>query len=78
MDVIPKRGEAPTWESPANNAGDCTPRAFPRFARGTTPACALVRNDIKMTYTSTSRPVLELRKMESISLTIIAPSLMWM
>jgi len=29
-------------------------------------------------YTSTSRPVLEERKMESISLTIIAPSLMWM
>ena len=26
--------------------GDCTPRAFPRFAQGTTPACGLVRNDI--------------------------------
>ena len=29
-------------------------------------------------YTSTRRPVLLERKMESISLTIIAPSLMWM
>ena len=33
---------------------------------------------VNFCYTSTRRPVLALRKMESISLTIIAPSLMWM
>ena len=31
--------------------GDCTPRVFPPFGRGTTPVCGLVRNDIMFRLT---------------------------
>ena len=46
--VIPRRAKPDVGIS--CYFGDCAPRAFPRFAQGTTPVCALVRNDTSIDY----------------------------